>query len=167
MIKSHKKVVALLIIVSIIYSCGNSSKKENQESNKEVNQLNVIKNTTGTINNTISLMEMTPISYEFLEQWFPKNLLNMQLSNIEKGSLSGNNITSSVAHYKGPNNASFDIIINDAAGKNGSIVVGSFSIYKNMTVDREDDYKIEKSFKKNKMAGIETYHKKRKESLSD
>ncbi|MBU3822956.1 hypothetical protein KO566_12870 [Flavobacteriaceae bacterium XHP0103] len=34
-----------------------------------------------------------------------------------------------------------------------------------MTVDKEDEYKIEKSFKKNKMAGIETYHKKRKESM--
>ncbi len=158
------KSVLLCVTVMLLTSCGNDTKKEQQKDTKTFNQLDVIKNSTGTLNNTINLMETIPITYEALEDWFPKTLLDMQLITIEKGSLSGHGITSSVAHYRGDTNESFDIIINDAAGKNGSIVVGTFSIYKNMKVNREDDYKLEKSFKKGELGGIETYHKNAKES---
>lgn len=145
------------------YGCKDKSNK--QKDAKTTNQLDVIKNTTSTINTTINLMETTPITFEALERWFPKTLLDMQLDSVEKGSLSANDITSMVGHYRGVNDESFDLLINDAAGKNGSIVIGSFSIYKNMKVDKEDDYKLEKSFKNGELGGIETYHKRAKECM--
>ena len=155
----------MTIAIVALASCGDNSKKNQSEGTTNVNQFDVIKNSAGTINTTINLMETTPISFEALEDWFPENLLDLQLETVEKGSLSANGITSMVGHYKGANNESFDLLINDAAGKNGSIVVGSFSMYKNMKVDREDDYKLETSFKNGKLGGIETFHKKSKESM--
>ena len=160
--KSLKTLVTLAITILCCFACGNDTKKKNT---KTVNQLDVIKNTAGTINSTVSLLETTPISFEALKNWFPQNLLDMQLKNVEKGSLSANGITSMIGHYRGANGESFDLLINDAAGKNGSIVVGSFSMYKNMKVDRDDEYKLEKSFKKGELGGIETYHKRAKECM--
>jgi|GEM_PF-6321386 len=161
-LQSFKYIGCLCVAVMLLASCGNDTKKKDTET---VNQLDVIKNTAGTINSTVSLLETTPISFEALEDWFPQNILDMPLENVEKGSLSANGITSMVGHYRGANGKSFDLLINDAAGKNGSIVVGSFSIYKNMKVDREDEYKLEKSFKKGELGGIETYHKRAKECM--
>lgn len=161
-LQAFKNIGSYCVAVMLLASCGNDTKKKGT---KAVDQLDVIKTTSSSINNTISLMDTTPISFEALENWFPETLLDMQLKNVDKGSLSAHDITSMVGHYRGANGESFDLLINDAAGKNGSIVVGSFSIYKNMKVDREDDYKLEKSFKKGEFGGIETYHKRAKECM--
>jgi len=160
-----KNFYAVILTMFLLFNCKNENKKENTDNTQTTTKINVLNNTVNTLNNAENLLETTPISFEALDAWFPKTLLDMQLKSVEKGSLSANGITSMVGHYRGPNDKSLDLLINDAAGKNGSIVVGSFSIYKNMKVDKEDDYKLEKSFKNGKLGGIETYHKRAKECM--
>lgn len=90
----------IAIAMAFLVSCGNDTKKQQEVGDKTTNKFDVIKNSAGTINTTINLMETTPISFEALEDWFPENLLDLQLETVEKGSLSANGITSMVGHYK-------------------------------------------------------------------
>lgn len=104
----------LLLIALFLASCGDDTKKKQQEDTKTTNQLDVFKNTA------VRLQETTPISFDALDNSYSQNLLNMQLENVEN---------------------------------------------KNTKVDKVDDYKLEKSFIKGKLRGIEVYHKRVKECV--
>lgn len=154
-----------LVIVAALFSllaCSKNTDKKNSEESIKINSTSILKNASKTINTIENLQNTTPISFESLKNWFPNQLIGMQRETVKEAPLSPNGINGAVIEYYGTQSNKMRITIYDCAGKSGGLVLGQYSLYKNMTVDNENDYKIEKSFNKNGMMGIETYHKDKK-----
>lgn len=164
MIKSYKSLPIILMLLSILNSCGKESKNENSVNKKTTSKVNVVKNTVETINNATSLMETTPLSIDELKTWLPDNLQTLNKIEAKDAPLSANDISGVVADFEGADKQKIQLTLYDCAGKNGGLVLGKYMLYKNMTINSENDYKIEQSFNKNGMIGIEIFEKNRKYS---
>ncbi|CAM1347154.1 hypothetical protein [Tenacibaculum crassostreae] len=153
-----QKTYLIILLTLFICSCKNDIKKEAAT----INKTSVVKNVIKTVSTIENLQNITPINLEEFKTWFPSQLINMQKVSVVAAPLSANDISGTVAKYQGDKTNKMQITLYDCAGKNGAMILGQYTLYKNMKVDNESAYKIEKSFTKNGMMGVETFHKDRK-----
>lgn len=153
-----QKTYLIILLTFFICSCNNDDKKKGVT----INKTSVVKNAVKTVSTIEDLQNITPINLEEFTTWFPSQLISMQKVSVVAAPLSANDISGAVAKYQGDKTNKMHITLYDCAGKNGAMILGQYTLYKNMKVDNENDYKIEKSFNKDGMMGIETFHKDRK-----
>lgn len=154
-----KRLILVNITIAVISSCGENSKQDNTST-----KIKTVKNTIKTISKTENLLETTSLTNEALQDWFPNQLMSLQKTTTSIAPMSTHGINGAIANYDGNNKEKIKITLYDCSGEKGVLLLSQYSFYKNMTVDNENDYKIEKSFNKRGMEGIEAYDKNRQYS---
>lgn len=103
------------------------------------------------------LSEVTPLTEEELETWFPETLVGMPFKSAQPGSMSRLGISGIGANYGEPGDKYIAVVVTDCAGPKAGMAAGMFRPLATSELDQSSESGYERTVTENGIRAVESF----------